>query len=292
MPPPSRFLDLDDRLSAYATARAVVLPIPFERTVSYGHGTGRGPAAILAASTQVELYDEVLRAEPCAMGIATLHALEELPADPPAALAAIEAEVASHLGGGKFVASLGGEHTLTLGAVRAARQVHGELGVVQFDAHADLRDTYQGTPWSHACVMRRLVELGLPTLGIGLRALSSEEASLIEERRLPTVWGHELANLERERFRDLLAALPERVYLTFDVDFFDPSVLPATGTPVPGGGAWYPTLALLADLFATKRVVAMDAVELAPVADHAASDFTTAQLVYKCLGFLGAGEGR
>jgi agmatinase len=285
-----RFLDLEDRLAAYDSARAVVLPVPYERTVSYGSGTAAGPQAILQASTQVELYDEVLATEPCAMGIATLPAMSDLPAEPQVALAAIEREVATHLAEGKFVVTLGGEHSLTLGPVRAARAAFGEIGVVQFDAHADLRDTYQGTPYSHACIMRRILELGLPTLAIGIRALSLEEGVLIAERGLATVWAQELANLTVERFRALLTTLPERIYLTFDVDFFDPALVPATGTPVPGGGDWYPTLDLLRELFATKRVVAMDVVELAPQPVHPASDFLTAQLVYKSLGFLRAAE--
>ncbi len=285
-----RFLDLEERLSAYDPARAVVVPVPYERTVSYGHGTAAGPQAILAASTQVELYDDVLGSEPCEMGIATLPAMEHLPADPREALTVIEREVATHLARGKFVVTLGGEHSLTLGPVRAARAAHGEIGVVQFDAHADLRDTYQGTPYSHACIMRRVLELGLPTLAIGIRALSREEGVLIDERALTTVWGHELAGLTAQRFASLLALLPESVYLTFDIDFFDPALVPATGTPVPGGGNWYPTLELLRELFAAKRVIAMDVVELAPHLVHPASDFLAAQLVYKCLGFLAAAE--
>ncbi len=290
MPHSIRFLDLEESLSAYDSARAVVLPVPYERTVSYGHGTAAGPQAILAASTQVELYDEVLRSEPCAMGIATLPAMDDLPADPEAALAAIEREASTHLARGKFLVTLGGEHSLTLGPVRAVRATFGEIGVVQFDAHGDLRDTYHGSPYSHACIMRRVVELGLPTLAIGIRALSREEGVLIAERGLATVWGHELAGLTLERFRSLLATLPERIYLTFDVDFFDPALLPSTGTPVPGGGNWYPTLDLLRELFSTKRVVAMDVVELAPQTVHPASDFLTAQLTYKCLGLLSASE--
>ncbi|MGH7339476.1 MAG: arginase family protein, partial [Candidatus Rokuibacteriota bacterium] len=230
------------------------------------------------------------RSEPCSMGIATLPAMEDLPADPESALAAIEREVATHLARGKFVVTLGGEHSLTLGPVRAARSLYPEIGVIQFDAHADLRDTYRGTPYSHACIMRRIVELGVPTLAIGIRALSREEAVLIAERGLPTVWGHELAGLTLERFRSLLSCLPGQIYLTFDVDFFDPALVPATGTPGPGGGHWYPPLDLLRELFAAKRVAAMDLVELAPHAAHPASDFVTAQLAYKCAGFLAAGE--
>jgi agmatinase len=133
--------------------------------------------------------------------------------------------------------------------------------------------------------MRRVVEMGVPTLAVGIRSLSAPEARLVEEKRLPVLWGHELATAA-ERFPTLLAALPERIYLTFDIDYFDPALVPATGTPEPGGGAWYPTLALLRRLFQEKTVVAMDLVELAPLGGQPASDFLAAKLVYKCLGYL------
>jgi agmatinase len=134
--------------------------------------------------------------------------------------------------------------------------------------------------------MRRIVELGCPTLAVGIRALSQAEGELIREQGLATVWGHELASLAVTQFSQLVDALPRKVYLTIDVDYFDPAILPSTGTPEPGGGQWYQTLSLLADLFRRREVVAMDIVELAPVADRPASDFVAARLLYKCLGFL------
>jgi agmatinase len=284
-----RFLGLSEEETAYETSRVAVLPVPLERTVSYGRGTAHGPAAVLAASTQVELYDETSGTEPwAALGIHTLPSLDDLPDDLGEALDRIESEAERHLQAGKFLAAIGGEHSLSAALVRAARTVHGKLGIVQLDAHADLRDSYEGTPHSHACVMRRIVELGCPTLAVGIRALSAPEGELIRERDLATVWGRELASLTVERFSQLVDALPPKVYLTFDVDYFDPSLVPSTGTPEPGGGLWYPTLALLAELFRRRQVVAMDVVELAPVADLPASDFVAARLLYKCLGYLAA----
>jgi agmatinase len=162
---------------------------------------------------------------------------------------------------------------------------------VQFDAHGDLREEFEGTPHSHASVMRRIVDEGIPTLAVGIRSLSAPEALLIRERSLPVVWGHQLDRSE-ELLPGLLAGLPEKVYLTFDIDYFDPSLVPATGTPEPGGGHWYPTLRLLRRLFQVKTVVAMDLVELAPVGGHPASDFLAAKLIYKCLGFLWERETR
>jgi N1-aminopropylagmatine ureohydrolase len=267
-----------------------VLPLPFERTTSWGKGTVRGPEALIRASQFVETYDEELGSEPFRMGIATLPAFQPDAFDLATALAEIEEEARRHLAAGKFLVSLGGEHGLTAPLVRAARAVHGDLGVVQFDAHADLREDYEGTPHSHASVMRRIVEAGVPTLAVGVRSLSAPEAQLIREAGLAVIWGRDLPTAG-EPFAALLAGLPERVYLTFDVDYFDPSLVPATGTPEPGGGSWYPTLALLRALFRDKTVVAMDLVELAPIGGQPASDFVAARLVYKCLAYLQEQEG-
>jgi agmatinase len=281
---PDNFLGLPPEACRYETSRVVVLPVPFERTTSYARGTAAGPAAIVAASQQVELMDEMLRSEPWKMGIATLPAFEPAAADLGDALAELEAEARRHLEAGKFLVTLGGEHSLTTAPVRAARAVHGGLGVVQFDAHADLRAEYDGTPWSHASVMRRVHDEGIPALAVGIRALSDEEARLIAERDLPTIWGWELPAVDR--FVALLERLPPTVYLTFDVDFFDPAIMAATGTPVPGGGSWYPTLACLRELFRRKRVVAMDVVELMPQPGQHGCDFLAASLVHKCLSYL------
>jgi len=175
-------------------------------------------------------------------------------------------------------------------AVAVLVRVFGDIGVVQFDAHADLRADFEGTPYSHASVMRRIAEEGIPSLPIGIRSLSKPEAEYAMESGIPIVWGQELDGVEA-RLETLLAMLPEQVYLTFDIDYFDPSIVPATGTPEPGGGLWYPTLRLLAKLFEAKRVVAMDLVELAPVGGHPASDFVAAKLAYKCLGYWARSGG-
>lgn len=286
---PTTFALLDEADSAYETARAAVLPLPFERTTTYGKGTVDGPGAIIRASHAMELYDEELGSEPYRMGIATLPPFAPDAHELATALGEVRAEARRHLDAGKFLVSLGGEHSLSSALVFAARDRFGEIGVVQLDAHADLRAEYEGTPWSHAAVMRRIVEAELPTLAVGVRSLSTPEAELVRERSLLTIWGHELAAPDlAERFEALLEGLPERVYLTVDVDYFDPALVPATGTPEPGGGDWYPTLRLLRGLFAAKEVVAMDVVELAPTAGHRASDFLAAKLVYKCLAYLQA----
>jgi agmatinase len=294
---PTNFGLLEEADADYDRARVAVLPLPFERTVSYGHGTASGPAAIVRASQSMELWDEELASEPYRAGIATLAPFVPEAHDLGEALAEIEAEAKRHLEAGKFLLTLGGEHSLTIAPVKAAREVaaaRGEaLGVVQFDAHADLREEYEGTRHSHAAVMRRVLELNVPTVAVGLRAVSTPEAELIAERDLPVLWGWQLEDepAAAARFAEMLASLPETVYLTFDVDYFDPALLPATGTPEPGGGRWWPTLALLRTLFRTKRVIAMDVVELAPIGALPASDFVAARLAYKALAYLAEAEG-
>ncbi len=286
---PTNFGLLSEALSRYETSRVVVLPVPFERTVSYGRGTANGPAAILRASQAMEIYDDELGSETAEIGISTRTPFLPEAFDLALAMAELEVECARELVAGKFLLTLGGEHSLTIAPVRAAKSVFGEIGVVQFDAHADLREEFEGTPYSHASVMRRVHEEGLPILPIGIRSLSRPEAEFAMEAAIPIVWGSELERLD-SRFDVLLAALPERIYLTFDIDYFDPALVPATGTPEPGGGEWYPTLRLLSRLFETKQVVAMDVVELAPIGGQPASDFVAAKLAYKCLGYWARGS--
>jgi agmatinase len=282
---PNNFGLLEPESSEYESSRVTILPVPFERTTSYGKGTTAGPAGIIRASQAMELWDEELQSEPYRLGISTLPFFVPEAFDMAEALAELQAEARTHLESGKFLVTLGGEHSLTQAPVLATREVHGEIGVVQFDAHSDLREEFEGTPYSHASVMKRIVDAGIPTLAVGIRSLSSPEAQLIRERNLPVIWGHQL-DRAAELFPQMLAGLPEKIYLTFDIDFFDPSLVPATGTPEPGGGLWYPTLALLRHLFQTKTVVAMDVVELAPLGGQPASDFLTSKLIYKCLGYL------
>ncbi len=281
---PDNFALLPPELSSYESSPVVLLPVPFERTTSYGKGTSRGPAAIVRASQSVETWDEELGRESCEVGIATLPPFLPEAYDMAEAMAELQAECRRHMAAGKFLITLGGEHSLTIAPVRAAREVFGEIGVVQFDAHADLRAEYEGTPYSHAAVMRRVYEDGIPALPIGIRSLSRPEAELVESARMPVVWGCDLGELDAH-LDDLLDLLPEAVYLTFDVDYFDPALVPATGTPEPGGGQWWATLRWLRRLFERKRVVAADVVELAPIGGQPASDFLVAKLVYKLIGY-------
>ncbi len=283
------FLDLPDELADPATSRLFVLPIPYEATTSYIEGTRRGPAALIEASSQVELYDEIHGDEPCRAGIHTLPPLD-CRGTPGDVIDRIRAEVSGHLDRNRFVLSLGGEHTLTIGCVEGAADVLGPLTVVQIDAHADLRDDYDGGPLSHACVMRRLADRH-PMVQIGIRALSAEEARFAKDRKIPVVTAVQIAEertkpeaTRRWMARAIDAIGTERVYLTFDLDGLDPSIVPAVGTPEPGGLLWHETLAFINALFAARTVVAADVVELCPVPGSVASDFAAARLAYKIAG--------
>ncbi len=280
---PHSFLGLAEESTAREGARVVILPVPYEATTSYMEGTRRGPEAIIAASRHVELYDHELQSEPFRLGIHTHRPLELTAAGPEAALAELRDGYAAACAGGQLVIMLGGEHTLTqVPLLYWADRLKGELSVLQFDAHADLRDSFHGTRWSHACVMRRVVDRVRP-VGVGIRAIDIEERGIIERLGLTMVYGEELGKPGwQER---VMEALADNVYISFDVDFFDPAFVPSTGTPEPGGGTWEQATALLRRVFAERNVVAADVVELAPIPGFVAPDFLVAKLVYKMIGY-------
>jgi agmatinase len=278
------FLGLKDAESNYGDSAAVIVPVPYERTVSWGAGTARGPAAILTASDYVELHDEILNEQPYRKGIHTAPPVAVDQPDIEAFLADLEATAAGLFRDDKFPVFLGGEHGLTIGPVRAAHAAFDDLTVLQLDAHADLRDSYHGTRWSHACVMRRVIELGVPVVSIGVRGVSPEEAELIHANDIPVFWSHRIAHSD-EWMETAITMLSDNVYLTFDVDFFDPAVMPSTGTPEPGGGNWHDAMRFLAKVFVSRRVVGMDVVELAPIDGLHAPDFVAARLVYRAIGY-------
>ena len=278
------------------SARAVVLPAPLEATVSYGGGTGKGPAAILRASGELEFVDEESGAPYWSEGdVATLPALDlpvgESDVRREGAIGQITEAAASVLERGAFLLTLGGEHALTTGPFRAAAKKYPGLAIVGIDAHLDLRDEYGGSPWSHACVLRRIVdEFSPPVLWVGARSLAAEERDFLADHpEIDVRWAHALAD---EPNHDWMVAaiekLPETVYLTIDVDGMDPAVIPGTGTPEPGGLAYRTVLRFVRELIARRRVVAADIVELAPIEGQQGSEFTTAKLAAKLVaGVLG-----
>jgi agmatinase len=286
------FLGLPPDAADAARARVVILPIPYEATTTYAKGTERGPSAILAASKQVEFFDEIERDEPCLRGIHTLPPLD-VGGTPDEVIGRIR-DVAERLArDGRFVLALGGEHTISVGAVRGVARAAGTLTVVQVDAHADLRDEYEGSRLNHACVMRRLAE-DFPLVQVGIRAYSAEEDDFIRRGRTTAITAREIAasrGLGPETAegapwirRALDAIRTERVYLTVDLDGLDPSVVPAVGTPDPGGLTWFETLALVRALFARGGVAAADVVELCPAPGSTLSDYAAARLTYKIAG--------
>jgi agmatinase len=286
---PFNFLGLPESDTDLERARVVILPVPYERTTSYVGGTARGPEAIIEASRYVELYDEELDEETYKIGVHTARPLDLTRLSATEALSRIEEAFSAHLAKGKWVCMLGGEHTITTGGVRAALKKHPGLTVVQLDAHADLRDEYEGSPWSHACVMRRVHDL-CPAVGIGIRALDRSEREFARRHSKRLMFAHEMGPDWPER---ALEGIAGEVYLTFDIDFMDPALVPATGTPEPGGADYPSTLRFLRGLARQARIVGMDLVELAPLRGLHAPNFVTARLLYKTLGYcLAQGAGR
>ena len=280
---PDNFLGLEEeQCRPYKESKAVILPIPYEGTVSYGTGTSKGPSAILDASKQVELYDEELGKEPYNEGIWTEDELK--PAKDPAKMVEQVYNAAKrHVSAGKFLVSLGGEHSIPTGIVKAYKEKYPKLSVLQFDAHGDLREEYSGTKFSHAAVMSRIREM-CPAVQVGIRAFSKEEAEKIRKNKYPVFLAKDIYNDEKW-FDSAIKGLSNDVYITFDIDAFDPSIMPATGTPEPGGLQWYPVLKFLRKVFKEKNVVGFDLVELAPIEGRHDCDFLAARLVHKIIGY-------
>ncbi|WP_246804321.1 agmatinase [Desulfosarcina cetonica] len=265
----------------------MVVPYGYEGGVSYGRGTAGAPADVIAASHYLELYDEVLDDEPCRVGIATV-VQPEIPDTPDAMLASLEETTAALLDQEKFVVVIGGDHSITTGYVRALAKRHNHFGVLQLDAHADLRDSYAGSALSHACTMARIREITDRTLQIGIRSMSVEEARLAKSTDLSLCTMHRYRrghfDLEAE-----LARLPENLFITVDVDVFDWSVIASTGTPEPGGMLWDEAMEILETVFHSKTVIGFDVVELSHRESDPNSAFATAKLIYKMIGmrFIG-----
>lgn len=285
--PYQEFLGLPEELKPRRAPKAAILPIPYDLTTSYQPGARRGPIAILEASTHLETFDEELGRETWEeIGIETLPAVVPDTAGPAATLERIERVAREVVSGGRFLVGLGGEHSVTAPLVRAARSRHPRLGVLQLDAHADLRDTFEGSPHNHACVMHRVLDEGIPIGAVGIRSLTSEERELIRARGICTVFAPEaVGDPVASWVPRVVAALPEEVYVTVDLDAFDPAVMPSTGTPEPGGLDWYRALAVLREVARHRRIVGFDVVELAPIPGNVAPDFLAAKLAYRLLGY-------
>src|SRR2546423_5670277 len=275
----------EEEFSDFERARVVVWPVAYEGTVSYGTGTGRGAEAIIDASRNMELYDEETDAEVYRLGI---HTVEESGSiEPPEAMMKSLLERARELvGAGKFVCMIGGEHSVSAPVIRAHAEAYENLSVLQIDAHADLRDTYDGTPHSHASIMARVVkDLRLPAVQCGIRSISAEEARSLDEYPTRIFWAKDIVG-RTDWWDAAVDGLTENVYLTIDIDGLDPSLVAQTGTPEPGGLGWYETIGLIRTLARKRRVVGMDLTEYSYVEGFSASALLSAQLVYHSLAYL------
>ena len=267
----------------YKSSKIVIVPVPYESTTYYQSGTKEGPWAIINASRHVELFDIEQGKDVSEIGIFTLEELEPSKNSPKETIQRIENVIEKILEDEKIPVMLGGEHSVTFGSVSAFKKKYGrDLSVLQIDAHSDLRDEFEGTKFHHATVMRRIVDdLRLSLTQVGIRSMSDEEAVFIKETKKSSIFfGKEFSNEE------VLNTLKDNVYITFDLDGLDPSIMPAVGTPEPGGLSWEAALSLIREVAKNKNIVGFDVVELSPIPGFIASDFLAAKLVYKIIGYV------
>ena len=275
----------EEEFSNFDNARILVWPISYEGTVSYGGGTGKGAAAIIDASRNMELYDEETDAEVYKLGI---HTLEESPAlDPPERMMnSLHNRAKELVSSGKFVTMIGGEHSISAPVIRAHAENYSNISILQIDAHADLRDTYDGTPHSHASIMARVVkDMRIPAVQVGIRSISVDEARVLDELPTRIFWAKDIVGRD-DWWDEAVDGLTENVYLTIDIDGLDPSLVSATGTPEPGGLGWYETIGLIRTLAKRRNVIGMDLTEYSYVEGQNASAFLCAKLIYKTLAFV------
>lgn len=284
---PMNFGGIDEEeFSSFDASQVLILPVSYEGTVSYGTGTGAGAMAIVNASRNMELYEEETDTEPYKVGIHTLP--EFTPRASPELMMSELYDLSKELvKKGKFVCMLGGEHSVSAPVIQAHNEKFENMSVLQIDAHADLRDTYDGTPHSHASIMARVVkDMRIPSVQVGIRSISVDEARSLKED-LPTkiFWARDIAG-RIDWIDEAVDSLTDNVYLTIDIDGLDPSIVPTTGTPEPGGLGWYETLTLIRKLAENKRVVGMDLVEYSYFENYDSPAFLCSKLVYKSLAYI------
>ncbi len=282
------FMHLDAEYTDFDTARVVIASVPFDGTTCYQPGTREGPRAIIDASRNLEVYDTELRRSPYRVGIHTLRAVEIVNGDAEAMANRTELVTGALLDRGKFVVTLGGDHMISIGVIRAFARRYSGMSVLQFDAHADLRNEYEGATHGAATIMRRVLDVCPRTAQVGIRSFSEPEAELVAERNLPMWLAADIHGRQTRGDRGWIAevvnALSDEVYVTFDVDAFDPSLLPGTGTPEPGGLGWYDAMDLLTEVARSKTIIGCDVVELSPLQESHTSPVIAAKLVYKLIG--------
>ena len=277
---PANFGGLPPQYSGAADSRIVIVPVPYDKTSTWVKGADKGPEAIVRASVNLELYDIETDSQVYQEGIFTDQAVagDLAPAE---MVKTVQRRVQGHLANNKFVVVVGGEHSVSVGTVQAHAARYPGLSVLQLDAHSDLRDEYEGSKYNHACVMARVREI-CPIVQVGIRSMDiSEKPVLVEDR----VFFAEKIHDSLTWIGEIIEKLTEQVYVTIDLDVFDPSIMPATGTPEPGGLMWYDVLALLRTVCRRKTVVGFDVVEMCPIEGNWAPEFLAAKLIYKILSY-------
>ena len=282
------FGGISGKYSSWKGAKFAVIPFPVDMTTTYMAGTRNGPRAILDASSHMELFDEENKIEPYRSGIFVSTEIAATRTGPIAVLKEVERRITAISKAGKVPVLLGGEHTGTAAAVAALRKKHGEITVLQFDAHADLRDEYLGTPHNHACVGRRIVDAGAKLVQVGIRSMSEEEDRYLKRAEdVKTFYASEVRDNVADVTKGIVSSLEGNVYITIDLDVFDPGIMPAVVTPEPGGLTWFEVIDILRDVMrADCNVVGFDVMELAPSAGMGAPDYLAARLCYRLMGWL------
>ena len=265
-------------------AKFVVVPVPYDLTSTYQSGSRRGPAAIIEASTNMELYDEEIKKETYLAGIHTTLPVAIDARGPKNMVSSVRKKISRIVELNKIPVMLGGEHSITFGAVQAVIEKYPKLTVLQFDAHADLRDSYQGSPYNHACVARRISEI-CPLTQVGIRSMSKEEGEFLPQSKVKS-YSADFVLDKKNRAETVCKDLRGDVFITIDLDVFDPSIMPATGTPEPGGLYWNDVLQLLRLVSASCNIRGFDVVELAPLPGIVAPDFMAAKLIYRTMGYI------
>ena len=272
--------DLPKPYCEFETSKVAIVPVPYDGTSTWIKGADKGPKALLDASANMEIYDIETDTEVYKIGIYTDKPITE-DSSPEAMVEAVKERTLSLIDKGKFTVIIGGEHSVSIGTIQAHAQKYKNLSVLQIDAHTDLRDSYEGSKNNHACVMARAKEL-CPIVQVGIRSMDSGEKTNLDPNRV--FWAHKIVNCD-DWMDQAIDLLTDNVYLTIDLDGFDPSILPSTGTPEPGGLMWYPTLKFLRKVIEKRNLVGFDIVELCPNTDDKASDFLAAKLLYKILTY-------
>jgi agmatinase len=275
------FGGLPEAFKQAESSEIVIVSVPYDRTSTWGKGADKGPEAIIEASANMELYDIETDSEVYRKGIFTDKAIR-CNAGPEQMVVQVEKRVSRHIDKGKFVVSLGGEHSVSIGAVEAHAKKFKNMSVLQLDAHADLREEYLGSKYNHACVMARIREIA-PIVQVGIRSMDICEKRFLDKQNI--FLAEDIYN-NQGWIEKALKKLSKNVYITIDLDVFDPSIMPSTGTPEPGGLLWYDVLAFLKAVCKRKDVVGFDVVELCPVKHDRASDFLAAKLIYKLLSYI------